>query len=49
MNLLIAVVDPMGLSQFTTHVFASINAMWPVALGGLVLILFAYGVMRAGR
>lgn len=41
--------DPLGLSAFTTHIFASITAMAPVAVIGLVVILVTFGVLRAGR
>lgn len=40
-------MDPLGLSQFTTHILGSITALAPVAFGGLALILVVYGAMRA--
>jgi hypothetical protein len=36
--------DPLGLSEFTTHIFDSITAMAPVAVIGLAVILLVYGV-----
>jgi hypothetical protein len=39
--------DPLGLREFTQYVFTSIDALWPVALGGLLLILLVYGARKA--
>ena len=37
--------DPLGLSEFTTHVLGSITALAPVAIVGLFVILAVYGLL----
>mgnify|MGYP001563936757 CR=1 FL=1 len=38
-------MDPLNLSQFTTHIFDSITSLAPVAAVGLVVILLVYGLV----
>lgn len=44
---MIAVVDPLGLHAFAQQILTAIQGMAPVAAVGLVLILVAYGLLRA--
>ena len=39
--------DPLGLSEFTTHILSSFTALAPVAVVGLFVILIVYGVWTA--
>lgn len=41
--------DPLGLSAFTDHIFASLAALAPVAVVGLFVILAIYGLVRSSR
>ena len=36
--------DPLGLSEFTTHILSSITGLAPVAAVGLAVILVVYGL-----